>query len=177
MIVTTGVDAFVHASILKFGVNGYGFFHLFIVVGFVSSVLGVFGLYQWRRTRERRWLRMHQMRFSFSYAGLLMAGLSQVATNSRFGIVTELTPATFWTMFFTLERPDPRYRDRDRPPLPRGRRSAAPLRDAARRLDEAEAPSGSSFAGTSSGATYRSHHCSTVERCSAIHVSYTESTY
>ncbi len=48
---------------------------------------------------ERRWLRMHQMRFSFSYAGLLMAGVSQVATNPRFGIVTQLTPATFWATF------------------------------------------------------------------------------
>ena len=42
---------------------------------------------------------MHQMRFSFSYAGLLMAGLSQVATNPRFGIVTQLTPPTFWATF------------------------------------------------------------------------------
>ena len=99
MIVTTGVVAFVPATTLKFGDSGYGFFHLFIVVGFVSSTLGIFGLYKWRRTRERRWLRMHQMRFSFSYAGLLMAGVSQVATNPRFGIVTQLTPATFWATF------------------------------------------------------------------------------
>ena len=28
----------------------------------------------------------YQMRFSFSYAGLLMAGVSQFATNPRFGI-------------------------------------------------------------------------------------------
>ena len=99
MIVTTVVVAFVPASTLKFGDSGYGFFHLFIVVGLVSSAVGVLGLYKWRRTRERRWLRMHQMRFSFSYAGLLMAGLSQFATNPRFGIVTELTPTTFWTLF------------------------------------------------------------------------------
>jgi hypothetical protein len=89
----------VPASILKFGDSSYGFFHLFIVVGFVSSLLGVFGLYKWRRMRERRWLRMHQMRFSFSYAGLLMAGVSQIATNPRFGIVMQLAPATFWTTF------------------------------------------------------------------------------
>jgi uncharacterized membrane protein len=99
MIVTTGVVAFVPASTLKFGDSGYGFFHLFIIVGFVSSLVGIFSLYMWRRTRERRWLRMHQMRFSFSYAGLLMAGVSQIATNPRFGIVTQLSPATFWTTF------------------------------------------------------------------------------
>ena len=99
MIVTTGVVAFVPATTLKFGDGGYGFFHVFIVVGLVSSLLGVFGLYQWRRTRERRWLRMHQMRFSFGYAGLLMAGVSQIATNPRFGVITQLTPATFWATF------------------------------------------------------------------------------
>ena len=99
MIVTTGVVAFVPATVLPFGDSGYGFFHLFIVLGLVSSLLGIFGLWKWRRTGERKWLRMHQIRFSFSYAGLLMAGLSQVATNPRFGIVTELSPATFWIAF------------------------------------------------------------------------------
>lgn len=99
MIVTTSVVAFVPATVLPFGDSGYGFFHLFIVVGFVSSTLGIFGLYKWRRTRERRWLRMHQMRFAFSYAGLLMAGFSQFFTNPRFGIVTEMTPFWFWVVF------------------------------------------------------------------------------
>jgi uncharacterized membrane protein len=99
MIVTTSVVAFVPATILRFGDSGWGFFHLFILLGFLSSTLGLFGLWKWRRTRERRWLRMHQMRFSFSYAGLLMAGLSQLATNPRFGIVDELTPLAFWIAF------------------------------------------------------------------------------
>ena len=119
-IVTTGVVAFVPASTLKFGDSGYGFFHLFIVVGFVSSLLGVFGLYKWRRTRERRWLRFHQMRFSFSYAGLLMAGLSQVATNPRFGIVTATAAGDLLDDVRPYQRSHPRYRDGDRPPLPRG---------------------------------------------------------
>jgi len=99
MVVTTTVVAFVPATVLPFGDSGYGFFHLFILVGFISSTLGIFGLYKWRRTRERRWLRMHQMRFAFSYAGLLMAGFSQVFTNPRFGIVTEMTPSAFWVVF------------------------------------------------------------------------------
>ena len=99
MVVTTGVVVFVPATVLPFGNSGYGFFHLFILVGLVSSALGLFGLVQWRRTRDRRWLRMHQIRFAFSYAGLLMAGFSQFFTNPRFGIVTEMTPATFWIVF------------------------------------------------------------------------------
>lgn len=99
MIVTTLVVAFVPATVLPFGDSGFGFFHLFILVGFASSAAGIFGLYQWRRTRERRWLRMHQMRFAFSYAGLLMAGVSQVLTNPRFGIVTDMTPGAFWAVF------------------------------------------------------------------------------
>ena len=99
MILTTSVVVFVPASVLPFGRSGFGFFHLFILVGLVSSLLGLFGLLMWRRTRERRWLRMHQIRFSFSYAGLLMAGISQFATNPRFGLVGQLSPAAFWLAF------------------------------------------------------------------------------
>ena len=39
------------------------------------------------------------MRFTFSYAGLLMAGFSQVTTNPRFGLIDSLTPAQFWVSF------------------------------------------------------------------------------
>lgn len=99
MVTTTGVVAFVPATVLPFGRSGFGFFHLFIVVGLVSSLLGLFGLVRWRRTREPRWLRMHQFRFTFSYAGLLMAGASQLLTNPRFGVVGEMPPAAFWTVF------------------------------------------------------------------------------
>ncbi len=99
MIVTTAVVIFVPAKIMPFGKSGYGFFHLFIVVGFVSSALGIYGLYRWRRTRQRKWLRMHQQRFAFSYAGLLMAGASQAMTNPRFGLVAAMTPQSFWSIF------------------------------------------------------------------------------
>jgi uncharacterized membrane protein len=102
MVVTTSVVAFVPATVLPFGDSGYGFFHLFIVVGLVSSLLGLFGLYKWRRTRDKAWLRMHQMRFSFSYAGLLMAGVSQPLTNPRFGLVGEMEPALFWLIFLAV---------------------------------------------------------------------------
>lgn len=99
MVVTTGVVAFVPATVLRFGESGWGFFHLFIVVGGVSSVVGAFALKRWKVTRDPEWLRNHQVRFAFSYAGLLMAGISQVFTNPRFGIVETLSVNTFWAVF------------------------------------------------------------------------------
>lgn len=99
MFVTTGVVAFVPATVLEFGDTGWGFFHLFILVGGASSAVGLFALLKWKRTRDPAWLRNHQMRFAFSYAGLIMAGFSQVATNPRFGIVENLTPGQFWASF------------------------------------------------------------------------------
>lgn len=99
MIVTTAVVAFVPASVLRFGDSGWGFFHLFILVGGVSSLVGIFALWRWRRTGDPAWLRNHQVRFAFSYAGLLIAGFSQLTTNHRLGLVEMLTPAQFWASF------------------------------------------------------------------------------
>ena len=99
MLVTTGVVVFVPATVLEFGSSGWGFFHLFIVVGGISSLIGIFALVRWRQTRDPAWLRNHQMRFAFSYAGLLMAGFSQIATNPRFGLVENLSAAQFWAAF------------------------------------------------------------------------------
>ena len=99
MLVTTGVVAFVPATILEFGDSGWGFFHLFILVGGVSSIVGAFALWRWKVTRNPDWLRNHQIRFAFSYAGLLMAGVSQVFTNPRFGIVETMSVASFWSVF------------------------------------------------------------------------------
>lgn len=99
MVVTTGVVIFVPATVLEFGDSGWGFFHLFILVGGISSLIGIFALVKWNRTRDPAWLRNHQMRFAFSYAGLLMAGFSQLTTNPRFGLVEVMTPTTFWITF------------------------------------------------------------------------------
>ncbi|WP_173204081.1 hypothetical protein [Sphingopyxis sp. BSNA05] len=99
MMVTTGIVIFVPATVLEFGDSGWGFFHLFILVGGVSAFVGIFALFKWRRTRDPAWLRNHQIRFPFSYAGLLMAGVSQLSTNPRFGLVNTLTPAQFWLSF------------------------------------------------------------------------------
>lgn len=102
MLVTTGVVAFVPVTVLEFGDSGWGFFHLFIVVGGASSLVGAFALWRWRVTRDPEWLRNHQVRFAFSYAGLLMAGISQLFTNPRFGIVDVLSIGAFWTIFSAI---------------------------------------------------------------------------
>ena len=99
MLVTTGVVAFVPATVLRFGDSGWGFFHLFILVGGISSVVGIVSLLKWRQTGNPAWLRSHQIRFAMSYAGLLMAGFSQLATNPRFGLVGSMTSGTFWLAF------------------------------------------------------------------------------
>ncbi len=99
MLTTTGVVVFVPATVLEFGNSGWGFFHLFIVVGGLSSLVGAFALWQWSRTRDPEWLRNHQVRFAFSYAGLLMAGFSQLMTNPRFGVIETLTVSQFWVVF------------------------------------------------------------------------------
>ena len=99
MLTTTSVVAFVPATVLEFGDSGWGFFHLFILVGGASSLVGIFALVRWKQTRDLAWLRNHQMRFAFSYAGLLMAGFSQLITNPRFGLIDSLTPAQFWVSF------------------------------------------------------------------------------
>ncbi|GAA4041603.1 hypothetical protein [Parerythrobacter jejuensis] len=99
MLVTTVVVAFVPATVLEFGNSGFGFFHLFIIVGGASSLVGAFALWRWRETRDVEWLRNHQVRFAFSYAGLLMAGFSQVLTNPRFGLVEVMPISSFWIVF------------------------------------------------------------------------------
>ncbi len=102
MLITTGVVAFVPATVLRFGDSGWGFFHLFILVGGVSSLVGILALMRWRATRDSAWLRNHQIRFAFSYAGLLMAGFSQLATNPRFGMVGSLDAQQFWVVFASV---------------------------------------------------------------------------
>ena len=99
LLITTGVVIFVPATVLRFGDSGFGFFHLFIVVGGVSGLVGSYALYRWHKTKDPRWLRNHQVRFTFSYAGLWMAGVAQMVTNPRFGIVSAMTPSTFWLVF------------------------------------------------------------------------------
>ena len=88
LLITTAVVIFVPATVLRFGDSGFGFFHLFIIVGGVSGMVGSYALWRWHKTKDPAWLRNHQVRFSFSYAGLWMAGAAQLVTNPRFGLVS-----------------------------------------------------------------------------------------
>lgn len=99
MLLTLVTVTLVPASVLRIGDTGVGFFHVLIIVAGLALLGAVLALRRWKRTRQPHWLRLHQIRFTFSYAGLWMAGLSQVATNPRFGLVEALTPLQFWTAF------------------------------------------------------------------------------
>lgn len=99
MLITVVSVVPVEATVLPFFGTRFGFFHVFVVIGFISLAFGVSRLIKWRRTRDMDALRSHQVNLAYSYAGLLMAGFSQIATNPRWMLI-ELTTATqFWTIF------------------------------------------------------------------------------
>ena len=90
----------VKATVMPIMGSRFGFFHVFVVVGFVSLTFGIRAVLRWRRTRETEWLRAHQIHLAYSYAGLLMAGFSQMATNPRWMVVLPFeTMAQFWITF------------------------------------------------------------------------------
>jgi len=62
-------------------------FHVLAVVNLVTTLLGVRALVMWRRTRAESWLKGHQIHMAYSYLGLMMAFVSELLTNPRFGIV------------------------------------------------------------------------------------------
>ena len=99
MIVTVAAAAVAPATVMRFGGTRFGFFHVFVLVGAISLALGVGALVKWRRSRSAKALRFHQMHLAYSYAGLVMAGFSQLATNPRFGMIDSMTRAQFWWSF------------------------------------------------------------------------------
>ncbi|RDC59561.1 hypothetical protein HME9302_00751 [Alteripontixanthobacter maritimus] len=92
----------VEATTLRIGSSRFGFFHVFIVIGFISLCVGLAALRRWRRTGRPKDLRSHQVNFAYSYAGLLMAGFSQIATNPMWGLVEGMGVAQFWITFAAL---------------------------------------------------------------------------
>ena len=99
MIVTVVSVIPVEATVMPFFGSRFGFFHIFVVVGAISMTFGIDRLLKWRTTRNPEMLRAHQSHLAYSYAGLLMAGFSQIASNPWWGLV-ELTSMTqFWTIF------------------------------------------------------------------------------
>ena len=89
----------VPATVMPIMETRFGFFHVFIVVGFVSLSIGIERLLRWRQTRDPAALKSHQVNLAYSYAGLLMAGFSQIATNPRWLLVELTTQTQFWVIF------------------------------------------------------------------------------
>jgi len=101
MLVLLGAAAFMPATFMPM-IGNFGFFHIFLVLGTASMLLGLSALWGWRRRRDPRALHAHQIHLAYSYAGLVMAGFSQMFTNPGFGLPWIETPAGFWTAFILL---------------------------------------------------------------------------
>ena len=89
----------VEATTLRIGNTRFGFFHVFIVIGLISLSVGLAALWRWRQHGNPKDLKAHQMHFAYSYAGLLMAGFSQISTNPMWGLVQGGGTTQFWIVF------------------------------------------------------------------------------
>ncbi len=92
----------VPAKVMPIMGTRFGFFHVFVLVGIVSLLVGIAALRRWHKGRKPDDLRAHQIHFSYSYAGLLMAGFSQIATNPLWGLVEGGGNAQFWITFASV---------------------------------------------------------------------------
>ena len=99
MIVTIVSVVPVRATTLPIMGTRFGFFHLMILVGAISLTIGIRDLLRWRRTNDPAALRSHQINLAYSYAGLLMAGFSQLSTNPRWQLVDLTSETQFWIAF------------------------------------------------------------------------------
>ena len=100
MFVTVASVVPVEATVMPIMGSRFGFFHVFVVLGFISLAFGIRAILKWRSTRDPEWLRAHQIHLAYSYAGLLMAGFSQMATNPRWLVVAPFETMTqFWIAF------------------------------------------------------------------------------
>ena len=73
-------------------------FHILALVSLYSLGSGMWALRKWLTNRQAADLRTHKIQMAYSWLGLMMAGISQVLTNHRFGIVDGFEPVRFWTM-------------------------------------------------------------------------------
>lgn len=78
---------------------GFNLFHIFAFVSLVSLFFAMRALRRLRATRDPKWMRGHRINMGYSYLGLVMAGVSQFATNPRWGLAAEMPPPLFWTAF------------------------------------------------------------------------------
>lgn len=77
-------------------------FHILALVSLYSLATGMLGLRRWLRDRQPADLKAHKIQMAYSWLGLAMAGVSQVATNPRFGIMSGFDPVAFWTVVVAL---------------------------------------------------------------------------
>jgi uncharacterized membrane protein len=73
-------------------------FHILAFVSLYSLASGMLALRRWLRARKPADLKTHKIQMAFSWLGLMMAGISQVLTNPRFGIMEGFAPLQFWAM-------------------------------------------------------------------------------
>lgn len=99
MIATVISAGMAPATTMRFGDTRFGFFHVFVAVGTISMALSLAAILRWRRTRSVKALRAHQYHLSYSYAGLLMAGFSQLAVNPRFSPAQTMSQGEYWLWF------------------------------------------------------------------------------
>ncbi|MBC2668629.1 DUF2306 domain-containing protein [Novosphingobium piscinae] len=74
-------------------------FHVLALVSLYSLGTGMLALRRWLRDRQPADLKAHKVQMAYSWLGLLMAGVSQVLVNDRFGIAPAFEPVRFWTSF------------------------------------------------------------------------------
>lgn len=78
------------------------FFYLLAIVGLVTLASGLIGLRRWLKSGDPKQLRRHKTDMAFSWLGLFMAGVSQIAINPRFGFADLLPPLQYWIAFALL---------------------------------------------------------------------------
>lgn len=77
-------------------------FHILAFVGLYSLGTGMLALRRWLREKNPIDLRRHKINMGYSWVGLGMAGVSQFASNPRFGLAPPMGTATFWGVLIVL---------------------------------------------------------------------------
>lgn len=77
-------------------------FHILAFVGLYSLGAGMLALRRWLRDRNPVDLRRHKINMGYSWLGLAMAGVSQFASNPRFGLAPPMGSTQFWLVLTVL---------------------------------------------------------------------------
>jgi uncharacterized membrane protein len=77
-------------------------FHILALVGLYSLTAGTLALRRWLRDRNPVDLRRHKINMGYSWLGLAMAGVSQIASNPRFGLAPPMGSTRFWLVLLVL---------------------------------------------------------------------------